>query len=162
MLKYVSLKRQLPYLSRNPSARAIALLEKNQDKIDWYCLSSNPSARAIALLENNQDKIDWTQLSRNPSARAMALLEKNQDKIYWYWLSRNPSALTLLENNQDKIYWSRLSQNPAIFEYDYKGMKDAMYNGIKEDLVKNRFHPKNIPKFRDWGMDGFEDYEDDE
>jgi hypothetical protein len=30
-------------------------------------------------------------------------------------------------------------------------MKDAMYNGIKEDLVKNRFHPKNIPKFRDWG-----------
>jgi len=28
--------------------------------------------------------------------------------------------------------------------------------------VKNRFHPKNIPKFRDWGMDGFEDYEDDE
>jgi hypothetical protein len=41
-------------------------------------------------------------------------------------------------------------------------MKDHMYNGIKEDLVKNRFHPKNIPKFRDWGMDGFEDYEDDE
>jgi hypothetical protein len=27
--------------------------------------------------------------------------------------------------------------------------------------VKNRFHPKNIPKFRDWGMDGFEDYEDE-
>jgi hypothetical protein len=41
-------------------------------------------------------------------------------------------------------------------------MKDAMYKGIKEDLVKNRFHPKNIPKFRDWGMDGFEDYEDED
>jgi hypothetical protein len=115
-------------------------LEKNQDKIDWYWLSENPSARAIALLENNQDKIYWSQLSRNPSARAIALLEKNQDKINWAYLSENPS----------------------IFEYDYKGMKDAMYNGIKEDLVKNRFHPKNIPKFRDWGMDGFEDYEDDE
>jgi hypothetical protein len=112
-------------------------------------------------LENNQDKINWIQLSANPSARAIALLENNQDKIDWVALSRNPSALTLLENNQTKINWSRLSGNPSIFEYDYKGMKDAMYKGIKEDLVKNRFHPKNIPKFRDWGMDGFEDYEDE-
>ena len=85
----------------------------------------------------------------------------DQDKINWELLSSNPSTISLLENNQDKIVWSRLSGNPAIFEYDYKGMKDAMYNGIKEDLVKNRFHPKNIPKFRDWGMDGFEDYEDE-
>jgi Tfp pilus assembly major pilin PilA len=113
-------------------------------------------------LENNQDKINWTQLSENPSARAIALLEKNQDKINWAMLSKNPSAISLLEKNQDKIAWAMLSENPSIFEYDYKGMKDAMYNGIKEDLVKNRFHPKNIPKFRDWGMDGFEDYEDDE
>jgi hypothetical protein len=89
-------------------------------------------------------------------------LEKNQDKIDWFYLSSNPSAISLLENNQDKIIWSQLSRNPEIFEYDYQGMKDVMYKGIKEDLVKNRFHPKNIPKFKDWGMDGFEDYEDDE
>jgi hypothetical protein len=135
-------------------------LEKNQDKIHWTQLSGNPSA--ITLLEKNQDKIDWYYLSRNPSA--ITLLENNQDKIDWVLLSSNPSAraIALLEKNQDKINWDRLSENPSIFEYDYKGMKDAMYNGIKEDLVKNRFHPKNIPKFRDWGMDGFEDYEDDE
>jgi hypothetical protein len=89
-------------------------------------------------------------------------LENNQDKIDWSMLSLNPATISLLEKNQDKINWYCLSRNPSIFEYDYKGMKDAMYNGIKEDLVKNRFHPKNIPKFRDWGMDGFEDYEDDE
>jgi hypothetical protein len=88
-------------------------------------------------------------------------LENNQKNICWFHLSANPAAIALLENNQDKIIWSQLSTNPSIFEYDYKGMKDAMYNGIKEDLVKNRFHPKNIPKFRDWGMDGFEDYEDE-
>jgi hypothetical protein len=41
-------------------------------------------------------------------------------------------------------------------------MKDAMDKGIKEDLMKNRFHPRNISKFRDWGIDGFEDYECDE
>ena len=92
-------------------------------------------------------KINWTQLSVNPSA--LTLLEKNQDKINWYYLSGNPSALTLLENNQDKINWRQLSFNPSIFEYDYKGMKDAMYKGIKEDLIKDRFHLKNIPKFRD-------------
>ena len=111
----------------------------------------------------DQDKINWFGLSTNPSATAISLLEKNQDKICWHGLSENPSAraIALLENNQDKIYWDALSENPSIFEYDYQGMKDAMYNGIKEDLVKNRFHPKNIPKFRDWGMDGFEDYEDD-
>ena len=108
-----------------------------------------------------KDKIIWSQLSGNPSARAISLLENNQDKIVWPMLSLNPSAITLLEKNQDKIYWTQLSRNPSIFEYDYKGMKDAMYKGIKEDLVKNRFHPKNIPKFRDWGMDGFEDYEDE-
>jgi len=28
---------------------------------------------------------------------------------------------------------------------------------FKEDLIKNRFHPKNISKFRDWKIDGFED-----
>ena len=132
----------------------------DKDKIRWAQLSTNPSA--LTLLEKNQDKINWSLLSLNPSA--LTLLEKNQDKIDWFYLSNNPSAraIALLEKNQDKIDWAQLSLNPSIFEYDYKGMKDAMYNGIKEDLVKNRFHPKNIPKFRDWGMDGFEDYEDDE
>ena len=33
-------------------------------------------------------------------------------------------------------------------------MKDKMYNngGIKEDLVKNRFHPINIRKWKGWGQ----------
>jgi hypothetical protein len=94
----------------------------------------------------------------------MRLLEKNQDKIDWVQLSKNPSAdaIELLEKNQDNIYWPYLSVNPAIFEYDYEGMKDVMDKGIKEDLMKNRFHPRNISKFRDWGIDGFEDYECDE
>ncbi len=27
---------------------------------------------------------------------------------------------------------------------------------FKEDLIKNRFHPCNISKFKDWGVNGFE------
>jgi hypothetical protein len=38
------------YLCLNPNA--IHLLEKNQNKIDWYYLSENPNA--INLLEKNQ------------------------------------------------------------------------------------------------------------
>jgi len=31
-------------------------------------------------------------------------------------------------------------------------MKDRMYkSGLFEDLMKNRFHPKNIYKFESWG-----------
>ena len=67
----------------------------DQDKIDWVMLSKNPSARAIALLEKNQDKIDWHYLSSNPSA--ISLLENNQDKIIWSQLSRNPA---IFERNE--------------------------------------------------------------
>ena len=97
-------------------------------------------------------------LSRNPSA--IHLLEQNPDKIHWFALSRNPGAIHLLEKNQDKIVWEMLSTNPAIFTYDYDKIR-AHCLIFKEDIMKNRFHPRNIPKFRDWGIDGFEDYEEE-
>ena len=88
-------------------------------------------------------------------------MEKNIDKIYWPWLSGNPNAIHLLEKNQDKIIdWWYLSRNPAIFTYDYDKIR-AHCLIFKEDIIKNRFHPRNIPKFRDWGIDGFEDYEEE-
>jgi len=94
-------------------------------------------------------------LSENPSEGAIRLLEKNQDKIYWEYLSHNQSAMQLLENNPDKIYWEHMFRNPNIFKYNYKKMK---HNRLlfKEDLMKNRFHPCNIYKFKDWRVDGFE------
>ncbi len=87
----------------------------------------------------------------------MQLLEKNPDKIVWDWLSMNSSegAMRLLEKNQDKINWDQLFKNPHIFKYDYKQMKISCML-FKEDLIKNRFHPRNIPKFKDWRIDGFD------
>jgi len=129
------------------------LLEKNPDKINWSGLSENPSA--IQLLKKNPDKIIWWNLSANPSA--MDLLETNPDKIIWKTLSRNPSerAMQLLEKNQRKIYWKYLFENPSIFKYDYKKMKENCML-FKKDLIKNRYHPRNISKFKDWGINGFE------
>ena len=145
------------WLSENNSQGAIQLFKKYPEKIDWDWLSRNPSEGAMRLLEKNPDKINWDWLSRNPSEGAMRLLEKNQDKINWSTLSGNESdgAMYLLEKNQDRINWSYLCVNPHIFKYDYKQMKISCML-FKEDLIKNRFHPRNIPKFKDWGVYGFE------
>jgi len=42
--------------------------------------------------------------------------------------------------------------------YDYVLIRKNSI-GMRSDLVKDRFHPRNIPKFKDWGIDGFSDYE---
>jgi len=63
--------------------------------------------------------------------------------------------MQLLEKYQDKIYWKGLSENSHIFKYDYKQMKiNCML--FKEELMKNRFHPRNISKFKDWRINGFD------
>ena len=121
----------------NPSERAMTLFSNNIDKINalcWVGLSSNPSDGAMTLLENNIDKIDWSGLSMNSSERAMTLLAQNIDKINLFWLFYNPN----------------------IFEYNYDSMQNRC-NIYKEDLIKNRFHPRNIFKFNAWGVEGFED-----
>ncbi len=113
----------------------------------------NPNA--IHLLEQNQGKIDWRCLSVNPNA--IHLLEQNRDKINWYYLAENPNAIhLLLEQNPDKINWVYLSMNSptSIFTYDYDAMKHTRYStGLVEKLMQNRFHPKNIHHFEDWGFD---------
>ena len=129
------------------------------ENLDWNGLSANPAA--IHLLEANQDKINWITLSVNPAA--IHLLEANPDKINWIYLSQNPNAMSLIEANQDKIYWCSLSRNPAIFQYDYDALRERC-GVFKEDLVKDRFHPRNLiaGKFKDWGIDGFDSDSEDE
>jgi hypothetical protein len=124
-------------------------------------LSLNPNAEAIDLLKENPDKIDWYWLSQNSSLDAVALLKKNPDKINWICLSSNPNAIDLLKENPDKIIWYNLSKNPSIFTYDYDKMRENMLL-FKEDLMKERFHPRNLRKFGLWGHNGGIDDEDDE
>ena len=63
-----------------------------------------------------------------------------------------------LEKNLDKINWNRLSQNPSIFEYDYEAMR-LRIKPLAEELIANRFHPKNFNKFVSWGFEEFENNE---
>ena len=106
---------------------------------------------AIHLLEVNPDKIDWRRLSENPNG--IHLLEVNPDKIDWRRLSKNPNGIHLLEANPDKINWFWLFVNPNIFEIDYQYLKDRMKNTFVEELIMNRFHPKNVDKWIDWELD---------
>ena len=77
------------------------------------------------------------------------------DKVNWEWLSENPNAIHLLEQNTDKVDWDTLSKNPSIFTYDYEAMKETR-DPITSELMAERFHPKHIDQFEDWG------FEDDE
>ena len=66
----------------------------------------------------------------------------------------------ILEKKLDKVDWGYLYKNPNIFTYDYNAIKDRMFRGgIKEDLMKDRFHPMNLHKFKGWGFDV--DYDDE-
>ena len=107
----------------------------------------------------DKDKLDWLNLSANPCA--MDLLTANPDKIDWTYLTSNPNAIDLLTANQDKIHWQQLSANPNIFTYDYDIMRENCLL-FKEDLMKERFHPRNLYKFSSWGHNGGIDEEDDE
>jgi hypothetical protein len=120
------------------------------DKLNWSYLSANPNA--ISLLEQNPEKIHWANLCENPNA--IHLLEQNPEKNHWFWLSKNPNAIPSLEQNLEKINWDCLSANPSIFEYDYDAMRLRM-KPLAEELIANRFHPKNFDKFVSWGFDEF-------
>jgi hypothetical protein len=103
-----------------------------------------------SLTRKNPDKINWKWLSGNPNA--IHLLEQNLNKIHWGLLSENPNAIHLLQQNPDKNCRYSLSHNPSIFEYDYEAMKERM-RPMAEELMANRFHPKNFDKWVGWGFD---------
>ena len=82
-------------------------------------------------------------------------------KLEWWGLSLNPNAINLLKANQDKIDWYELSENPNIFTYNYDKMRENCLL-FKEDLMKERFHPRNLYKFSSWGHNGGIDEEEEE
>jgi len=79
----------------------------------------------------------------------------------------NPNAIQILEKNLDKCSeecWDNFSGNPNIFVYDYEAMKTHMYKegGFVEELMANRFHPKNMGMWKEWGFECMIDDEEEE
>ena len=66
-----------------------------------------------------------------------------------------------VKENPDKINQIYLSKQKNIFTYDYEKMRENMLL-FKEDLMKERFHPRNLRKFSSWGHSGGIDDDDDD
>ena len=135
--------------------------------IDKFCNIKNVINKVCTddVLKGHYEILDqhsaFISCSLSLDKNAVPLLEKHPDKINWD-LSGNPRAIELLKENQDKIYWSQLSRNPNIFTYDYEKMRENCLL-FKEDLMKERFHPRNLYKFGSWGHNGgIDDEEEDE
>ena len=62
---------------------------------------------------------------------------------------KNKNAISLLKENQDKIDWYYLSSNPAIFELDYKKMRENNQE-MYEDLIKEVMKPSRVFKNPDY------------
>ena len=141
-------------LSFNPNPRAVKLLSKFTNKINWDNLSCNPSPDAIKLLIKNPHQINWLNLSGNNSCEAVELLETRCDKICWSHICSNscPRVLLLMQKNKHLLNFDILSANSVIFEYDYNQMK-LNCSIFKNELIqvvrsKNNFIHKYINKYK--------------
>jgi len=81
--------------------------------------------------------------------REMELTTDVGPKEERYYYERHESSL--LQN---------LMYRPEIFEFDYKHAvrEKHIQSGLFSELIANRLHPKNIPKFFGWGFEDFIHY----
>ncbi len=141
-------------LSMNPCKEAIDLLMQYPDKIDWLTFSSNPYA--IDILRQNPYKINYWGLCWNPYA--IDIIEARMAKknivplLSWTGLSKNRNAIHILEKNQDKIDWLQFSLNPGIFQPNYKQLSIERTNVLLEELMQKTLHPSKIQYWLENGM----------
>jgi len=162
-------------LSFNRNDRVFDLLNANREKIKWLALCVNTGDWAIDLLDLEPKKIDWYYLCRNKNPRVIDLVIKHKKWFDKYVLLHNNNEIELIETGfdflpQDERYYherteaslvNALIDRPEIFEFDYKSaVREKHYeSGLFAELLANRFHPKNIPKFFGWGFEDFDLYE---
>jgi len=158
-------------LRHNPNDRAFDLLIVNHKKINWIATSANTGDWAIDLLDCQPKKIDWYCLCRNKNPRVIDLLIKHKKWFDKYVLKHELREMELTNDvgpKEERYYYERhessLLQNlmyrPEIFEFDYKNAVNEKHiqSGLFSELIANRLHPKNIPKFFGWGFEDFIHY----
>jgi len=105
----------------------------------------------INIIDYQPININWSILSVNPNP----IIDYQPINIDWSIISINPNTI--------EINWSILSVNPNIFDfgpyydtthetYDYDAMRQRCLI-YAEELIANRFHPKNCEKWIHWGFD---------
>jgi len=154
---YINNKINMELICFNSNPILIDFFKANIDKLYWRYISRNPLLMDIVSDMNEEEyinKIDWFYLSLNTEKRAIDLLLRHPSKIDLEIIINNnsPYIIPYLLSNKNKIRWNILSTNPAIFELDYKKMKENFQN-MEEEIIKEAYHPKRICKLIEAGID---------
>ncbi len=116
-----------------------------------HTFSIMTTLQPINIIDYQPININWSILSVNPNP----IIDYQPINIDWSIISINPNTI--------EINWSILSVNPNIFDfgpyydtthetYDYDAMRQRCLI-YAEELIANRFHPKNCEKWIHWGFD---------
>ena len=152
--------------SQNTCPLAFPLMEENISNLNSYFLSTNP--HAVGFLKANPKKVYWPSLCFSASTREQfEFIRENLDKVDWGALCRNPSkrALSLLTEFPERIQWHFSLGNQDVFEttveYNYSGIREAKRN-LHEEFHAWAGHPSKMStKWKDWGLEGAVDEEED-
>lgn len=136
LLDWISLEK-LDWEALSANSKAIDLILKNRNKIDWVNFVKNPHPRAVTLIEKNICFVDdfrlenkdvchgskyLLSLCENTNSRIMNFIEKFLEtktltKFQWNNLSRNTGAMRIIEKEiekrTDNVHWGYLERNPA-------------------------------------------------
>ena len=120
------------YICENPSADAIAFLEKHLED------AKDAAANAIAATGYSRsgiNMISWSNLCANPHPSAIQFLEKHWNRT---------SSLIICQKN--------LCANPAIFTLDWAAMCNQA-RPFAEELAAKVFHPRRVEAALAAGID---------
>ena len=124
-----------------------SLLEKYQDKVDWYEVSSNwQMVWTIPIVQKFKERIDWHALSGHIHITE-TFLELFKDELDWSELScsiniREEISDELLEKYADKWDWEMIINHWDINLFNKKG--EEFYTKFKNHIPVSKLYKSRL------------------
>ena len=96
----------------------------------------------INIIDYQPININWSILSVNPNP----IIDYQPINIDWSIISINPNTIEINWSNFGPYY----DTTHETYDYDAMRQRCLIY---AEELIANRFHPKNCEKWIHWGFD---------
>lgn len=162
------------YLCLNPDDRVIEWYNEHPECICWESLCTNPCDAAVRLILKQADQdmhvldLHIQSLVKNPRREILHLVISRWSAWTWTQDGNQGEYSDHIDNK------CMITMNPAIFKgYDYHlhrlfGSKawdyrpflknKMMASGLAEELMANRFHPRNMHLWQGWGHEDDADF----
>lgn len=117
------------------------LLEKYQDKVDWYWISKNMNIHwTIPMTQKFKSCIDWNEFSSYATEETLieSVIATFKDKWNWQKLSKNPELILsydLLDKFADFWDWEEIIERSYEDIFKENGMES--YERYKEHIPAN-------------------------